>query len=81
MSKGSKYTVQNQIYLIARMSKESKCLVPILIILIHLIARMSKESKVQYIVYSCELNDSKSESNEVHTLELPLLMFITLSTT
>ena len=24
MSKGSKYTVQNQIYLIARMSKESK---------------------------------------------------------
>ena len=32
--------------------------------------------------YSCELNDSKSESNEVHTLELPLplLMFITLST-
>ena len=31
--------------------------------------------------YSCELNDSKSESYEVHTLELPLLMFITLSTT
>ena len=31
--------------------------------------------------YSCELNDSKSESDEVHTLELPLLMFITLSTT
>ena len=59
MSKGSKYTVQNQIYLIA-------C--------------MSKESKGQYIVYSCELNDSKSESDEVHTLELPLLMFITLST-
>ena len=29
--------------------------------------------------YSCELNDSKSESNEVHTLELPLLLFITLS--
>ena len=29
--------------------------------------------------YSCELNDSKSESDEVHTLELPLLMFITLS--
>ena len=81
MSKGSKYTVQNQIYLIACMSKELKCLVPILIILIHLIARMSKESKVQYIVYSYELNDSKSESNEVHTLELPLLMFITLSTT
>ena len=42
---------------------------------------MSKESKVLYIVYSCELNDSKSESDEVHTLELPLLMFITLSTT
>ena len=41
---------------------------------------MSKESKVQYIVYSCELNDSKSESDEVHTLELPLLMLITLST-
>ena len=31
--------------------------------------------------YSCELSDSKSESDEVHTLELPLLMFITLSTT
>ena len=31
--------------------------------------------------YSCELNDSKSESDEVQTLELPLLMFITLSTT
>ena len=31
--------------------------------------------------YSCELNNSKSESNEVHTLELPLLLFITLSTT
>ena len=30
--------------------------------------------------YSCELNDSKSVSDEVHTLELPLLMFITLST-
>ena len=60
MSKGSKYTVQNQIYLITR---------------------MLKELKVQYIVYSCELNDSKSESDEVHTLELPLLMFITLSTT
>ena len=33
------------------------------------------------IDYSCELNDSKSESNEVHILELPLVMFITLSTT
>ena len=31
--------------------------------------------------YSCELNNSKSESDEVHTLELPLLMFITLTTT
>ena len=31
--------------------------------------------------YSCELSDSKSESDEVHTLELLLLMFITLSTT
>ena len=30
--------------------------------------------------YSCELNNSKSESDEVHTLELPLVMFITLST-
>ena len=30
--------------------------------------------------YSCELSDSKSESDEVHTLELLLLMFITLST-
>ena len=28
--------------------------------------------------YSCELSDSKSESDEVHTLELLLLMFITL---
>ena len=53
----------------------------ILIILVYLIACMSKESKVLYIVYSCELNDSKSESNEVHTLELPLVMFIILSTT
>ena len=42
---------------------------------------MLKESKVLYIVYSCELNDSKSESDEVDTLELPLVMFITLSTT
>ena len=31
--------------------------------------------------YSCKLNNSKSESDKVHTLELPLLMFITLSTT
>ena len=31
--------------------------------------------------YSCKLNYSKSESNEVHSLEVPLLMFITLSTT
>ena len=30
--------------------------------------------------YSCELSDSKSESDEVHTLELLLVMFITLST-
>ena len=28
--------------------------------------------------YSCELSNSKSESDEVHTLELLLLMFITL---
>ena len=43
---------------------------------------MLKESKVLCTqVYSFELNDSKSESNEVHTLELALLMFITLSTT
>ena len=34
-----------------------------------------------YADYSCELNNSMSELNEVHTLELPLLMFITLSTT
>ena len=34
-----------------------------------------------YACYSCELNDSASESDEVHTLELPLLIFITLSTT
>ena len=34
-----------------------------------------------YADYSCELNDSTSESDEVHTLELPLLIFITLSTT
>ena len=33
-----------------------------------------------YTDYSCELNDSTSESDEVHTLELPLLIFITLST-
>ena len=33
-----------------------------------------------YTDYSCELNDSMSESDEVHTLELPLLIFITLST-
>ena len=32
-----------------------------------------------YTDYSCELNDSTSESDE-HTLELPLLIFITLST-
>ena len=36
--------------------------------------------KCMYTDYSCELNDSKSESDEVHTLELLLLMFITLST-
>ena len=30
--------------------------------------------------YSCELNDSKSESDEVDTLELPLVIFIILST-
>ena len=42
---------------------------------------MLKELKVLYIVYSCELNDSKSESDKVDTLELPLVMFITLSTT
>ena len=34
-----------------------------------------------YTDYSCELNNSKSESDEVHTLELLLLMFISLSTT
>ena len=34
-----------------------------------------------YTDYSYELNDSMSESDEVHTLELPLLIFITLSTT
>ena len=34
-----------------------------------------------YTDYSCELSDSTSESDEVHTLELALLMFITLSTT
>ena len=28
--------------------------------------------------YSCELNDCRSESDEVHTLELVLLIFITL---
>ena len=33
-----------------------------------------------YTDYSCELNDSTSESDEVHTLQLPLLIFITLST-
>ena len=33
-----------------------------------------------YTDYSCELNDSTSESDEVHTLELLLLIFITLST-
>ena len=57
--------------------------------------RMSKTSKIQctkyntvnyihvkciYTDYSCELNDSTSELDEVHTLELPLLIFITLST-
>ena len=36
--------------------------------------------KFMYTNYSCELYDSKSEPDEVHTLELPLLMFITLST-
>ena len=34
-----------------------------------------------YACYSCELKDSASELDEVHTLELPLLIFITLSTT
>ena len=34
-----------------------------------------------YSDYSCEFNNSRSESNEVETLKLPLLMFITLSTT
>ena len=33
-----------------------------------------------YADYSCKLNDSTSESDKVHTLELPLLIFITLST-
>ena len=33
-----------------------------------------------YAGYSCKLNDSASESDEVHTLELPLLIFIALST-
>ena len=33
-----------------------------------------------YAGYSCKLNDSVSESDEVHTLELPLLIFITLLT-
>ena len=44
--------------------------------IIHLMVQMSTLDTD----YSCELNDSKSESDEVHTLELPLLMFITLST-
>ena len=34
-----------------------------------------------YTDYSYELNNSRSESDEVHKLELPLLIFITLSTT
>ena len=38
-------------------------------------------SKMPCTNYSCELNDSRSESDEVHILELALLMFITLSTT
>ena len=30
-----------------------------------------------YTDCSCELNNSKSESDEVHTVELQMLMFIT----
>ena len=80
MSKGSKYTVQNQIYLIACMSKELKVSCTDSNNSNTFNCTHVKRVEIQYIVYSCEINDSKSESNEVHTLELPLLMFITLST-
>ena len=32
-----------------------------------------------YTDYSCELNDSRSESDEVETLELPLVIFMNFS--
>ena len=80
MSKGSKYTVQNQIYLMVHMLKESKvpCIDSNNSNTFH--CTHVKRVESTYIVYSCEPNDSMSESNEVHTLELTLLMFITLST-
>ena len=47
----------------------------------YMYCRYLRYLKCMYTDYSCELSDSTSESDEVHTLELALLMFITLSTT
>ena len=75
-----RYSVHNIIQLIVSMSKMSKILKIYVFKFLYKCRRRRRYLKCMYTNYSCELNDSKSESDEVHTLELLLLMFITLST-